>query len=256
LLFLIGFGVIIFALYLLLRRTSALEKQIEVQQQGQTTERFTRAIEQLSTYKMEVQLGGIFALERIARESEEEHWTVMEILTAYLRENAMWNSNEAYANNGNSDLNQAEPVSAKPLSDVQAIMTVLGRRSWTEKEVEFGKFLNLRKTNLRYLDLRGVNLVGANLRGVNLEGANLMEADLSHAFLGEANLKSANLARANLQSANLIGANLCDANLREVNVDSANLTGANLKGAFLVEANLETATFTSEDLEEANLEEA
>jgi hypothetical protein len=33
-----------------------------------------------------VRLGGIYALERIARDSESDHWAVMEVLTAFVRE--------------------------------------------------------------------------------------------------------------------------------------------------------------------------
>ena len=56
--------------------------------QGQITERFTRAIEQLGATnddgspKLELRLGAIYALERIARESATDHGPVMEILTA------------------------------------------------------------------------------------------------------------------------------------------------------------------------------
>ncbi len=37
---------------------------------------------------LEVRLGGIYALERIARDSPKDHWTIMEVLTAYVRENS------------------------------------------------------------------------------------------------------------------------------------------------------------------------
>ena len=55
-------------------------------QEGQITDRFTKAIEQLGKESLAVRLGGIYALERIARDSESDHWAVMEILTAFVRE--------------------------------------------------------------------------------------------------------------------------------------------------------------------------
>ncbi len=51
-------------------------------QAGQITERFTRAIDQLGNSSMDVRLGGIYALERIARDSRHDHPQVMEVLTA------------------------------------------------------------------------------------------------------------------------------------------------------------------------------
>ena len=56
---------------------------------GQLTDRFTKAIEQLGNEKaLDVRLGGIYALERIARDSKEDHPQVIEVLTAYAREHA------------------------------------------------------------------------------------------------------------------------------------------------------------------------
>ena len=68
-------------------------RTLQVNREGQITERFTRAIDQLGKVEdgqklFEIRVGGIYALERIARESEEDYWPIMEILTAYARQNA------------------------------------------------------------------------------------------------------------------------------------------------------------------------
>jgi hypothetical protein len=44
---------------------------------SQITERFTRAVDQLGNKKIEIRLGGIYALERIANESEKDYWLIM-----------------------------------------------------------------------------------------------------------------------------------------------------------------------------------
>jgi hypothetical protein len=54
-------------------------------QQGQITDRYTKAIEQLGSDKLDVRLGGVYALERIARDSERDHATVVEVLIAFVR---------------------------------------------------------------------------------------------------------------------------------------------------------------------------
>src|SRR5215213_10062077 len=90
-------------------------RTLQVNREGQITERFTRAIDQLGSEKLEIRLGGIYSLERIARESEEDHWPIMEVLTAYVREAA------------HRDAHKGE--STHPESDIQAIMTVLRRRT-------------------------------------------------------------------------------------------------------------------------------
>ena len=54
----------------------------ELTEQGQVTDRYTKAIEQLGSTTVDVTIGGIYSLERIARDSPSDHPTVMEVLTA------------------------------------------------------------------------------------------------------------------------------------------------------------------------------
>ena len=64
---------------------------LEVSREGQVTERFTKAIDQLGNKdSLAVRVGGVYALERIARDSERDHGPIVEILTAFVRENAKW----------------------------------------------------------------------------------------------------------------------------------------------------------------------
>ena len=49
---------------------------------------FTKAIEQLGSDKLDVRIGAIFALERVARDSPKHHAAVMEVLAAFIREHS------------------------------------------------------------------------------------------------------------------------------------------------------------------------
>jgi hypothetical protein len=66
-------------------------RTIQVTQEGQLTERFTKATEQLDAKDSDgsreevLVLGGIFSLERIAAESRLDYYPIMEILTAFVR---------------------------------------------------------------------------------------------------------------------------------------------------------------------------
>ena len=63
-------------------------RTFELTEQGQVTDRYTKAIEQLGSDKLDVRIGGIYALERVARDSAKDHPTVMEVLTAFIREHS------------------------------------------------------------------------------------------------------------------------------------------------------------------------
>ena len=85
-----GCGLLV-GLYWTSRRVKATEENVRVAEEGHITERFTKAIEQLGQKgpdNMAIRLGGIYALERIAKDSEKDHGPIMEVLTAYMRENA------------------------------------------------------------------------------------------------------------------------------------------------------------------------
>lgn len=68
--------------YIAWRNLAASEKK-------QVSEKFAKAVDQLSNNELYVRVGGIFALEQIAQSSPEDHWVVMEVLTSYIRDRSL-----------------------------------------------------------------------------------------------------------------------------------------------------------------------
>jgi uncharacterized protein YjbI with pentapeptide repeats len=250
------------------------QAEIQLTQQRLITERFSKAVEQIGNTKEEVVIGGIYSLERIAKDSPKDQWTIMEVLTSYIRKNSPIPSNiEQLKPEARQKALEKLPSVSIP---VQAALTVIGRRKVENDQAGDNlaettdsnkiKILDLSRTNLRGANLNGANLNradlnranlnGANLNGADLNGANLDGANLYGADLIGANLNRANLNRANLNGANLIGANLIGANLNGANLDGANLDGANLNRADLIGANLNRADLIGANLIGANLNRA
>lgn len=168
-------------------RTFALNRK------GQITERFTRAIDQLGNAVLDVRLGGIYTLARLARESREDYGPIMEILAAYVRDHA-----PVKVRGVEGDAETQENLT-KPSTDVQAALAILVHRS-----VDRGTGP---APDLSFTSLPGVPLQGAHLEGANLKGAYLPDADLSYAHLQKAMLHGANLEKArNRKTADLNGA--------------------------------------------------
>ena len=180
------------------RTTAAAEKSAAISSERHITERFVRVMELLGDEKLEVRLGGIYALERIARDSPNDQNAVTEVLATYVREHATWNQQE-----------QAAP---RLRSDIQAILTVLGRRTWSSGEEES-------------LDLHATALATAYLPFARLQRAFLYEADLRGAMLYNADLRGAWLWTAHLHNAHLEGTDLTAAEgltweqLQQANLD-------------------------------------
>lgn len=116
--------------------------------------------------------------------------------------------------------------------DIQAILTVIGRRKYSSVNGE-PDLLDIRDVDLPGADFPGANLDFTLFTGTNLKNSNLIMASLKGAFLQFTNLEGAFL-----QFANLKGANLEDAYLKDANLEDANLKDANLEGAILDGTNL------------------
>lgn len=244
----------------------SLIETLALTSRGQVTERFTNAIDQLGQSgagKLDVRLGGIYALEQIARDSQDLAWPITEVLMAFVREHAPIDLERIRA--------QDDASRMKVAVDVQAALTVLGRRSPDEDR---GR-LDLHETNLDGANLDEAELAGAALNGAlladaslkdaNLEGADLQNAYLVLAILRGANLTAATLDLASLKLADLTGATLKGAHLSSCDLEGASLNHANLAGiigpAFLGAArlqgtNLTGATLAFSDLKDADLQDA
>jgi hypothetical protein len=142
-------------------------RTLQVNREGQITERFTRAIDQLGKIEngqklFEIRVGGIYALERIARESEEDYEPIMEVLTAYVRQNAPLKPEKETAEE------ESDKEERTPDPDIQAITTVLRRLTRLHGQGQPGR-----------LDLHDTDLYRANLQEANLQGAKVTEEQLA-----------------------------------------------------------------------------
>jgi uncharacterized protein YjbI with pentapeptide repeats len=236
-------------------------EELRLTRESQITERFTRAVEQLGNKDaLDVRLGGIYALERLAHDSpERDHPTVVEILSAFIRESSRrprtppLEHEAAQATAEKPDVAIAQTnAQPRPATDVQAALTVLGRLP-QRSDVSRG---DLSGAWLVGAQLANANLSGAKLDGADLSGAQLANANLSGAKLDGAKLSDAQLDEANLWGARLDGADLSGAQLGEADLSGAELRGADLSGAWLRGAKLPGAELGEAELSRAQLGEA
>ena len=205
------------------------EAQTETDRQRRITESFTKAVEQLAHQDIEVRLGGIYTLERISKESSDDYWTIMETLTAFVRERTrreaepheqrikrrayfLWQ--EAGRPDGQDEDFWADAVNREKAADIDAVLTVLKRRDPEniERERANNWRLDLRDAILKGYDLAGAPLEWAFLTGAHLEGADLRLARLRGAVFVGAHLERADLSSAvDLPETELLGAHGDDA---------------------------------------------
>jgi uncharacterized protein YjbI with pentapeptide repeats len=164
----IGGAALFIGLIFTWRNLRATQLKLDIDREAQLTNRFTAATSQLGaqlsdgTPNVEARLGGIYALSSIARDSPRDYWPVMEILTAYVRHNAVWR----HIGQEDSLPSNVKSPESKPRTDIQAILAVLGRSRPPE-----AKALRLdQKFDLRYTDLRGAEFWDAHLERTDFLG--------------------------------------------------------------------------------------
>lgn len=235
---LVGGAVLLIGVYYTAQNLHHSQRTLEATQEGQITERFSKAMELLgktdpndSSAALAARLGGIHALERIALDSQKDHWTIMEILSAYLRENA---TPEKYEQAKGRFLKGRKKNAANaaifywPPADVQEILLVIGRRGWRDTETD--------RLYLPRIKIGSGEVTETPLGGAYLAKALLAQSDLENAYLSGAILSEANLSEANLRGTILSGARLDNANMRGADLERADLTGADLFNADLTDA--------------------
>lgn len=220
-------------------RTMIAQKQNTIAQENIHSTTMAKAIEQLGAMKeekvtpgraipdgspppetvtnskpnIEVRLGAIYLLEKLAREHEQLHWPIMEILCAYVRENAGGPRPYSYR---------------KPRVDIQAAITVIGRRSVSQLNWE----RNLRQNDERRKNYR-IDISNCHLAGAKFDGLNFRHAILSKSCLNNVTMESAHFESADLSNTLLEGASLSGGYFENTKFLYAHLTGSSVFNAHL-----------------------
>jgi uncharacterized protein YjbI with pentapeptide repeats len=224
-----------------------------VSKEAQITDRFTKSIELLGSKEQDIRLGGIYSLERIANDSPKDYWTIIEILTSFVREK--------------SKLKKTEKYREKPIYsvEIQAILNILGRRN-TQRDA--GREIDLSNSDLSGFTIpldsdfsravfRNSVLKKTRLQAVTLTYADFSDADLTEASLNKARLQNtifnnaclncATVKYANLDKAKLDSSFVHDADFRESSLKQACFDKAHLQGARFNKTVLDKSTFTDAD---------
>ncbi|MCX5357356.1 pentapeptide repeat-containing protein [Streptomyces sp. NBC_00124] len=166
-------------------------QELDIAREGQVTERFTAAVTQLGDPSPDVRLGGIYALERIMRDSPKDQRSIVGVLSAYIR---------AHCGGAGSG-----PLGARDVVAVTAAATAVAERRPGPDDEEL------------------VNWSGCLLADVSVEGAYLPYSDLSKTKLSRIDLYGGDLSFSDLSHASLD-----DVSLGGVNFTESVLTGVDL----------------------------
>ena len=193
------------------RQADAARRQSEIAQGGLWNERYQKGAEMLGSEVLPVRLGGIRALDRLAREHPSEyHVPIIELFCAFVR-NPAGKKTEKQLRSRRKD-----PSAPELAVDIQDVVTAIGQRSeeGIAEEAKSDGFA----LNLRGADLRKLSLLGGNFRGADFGQAYLM-----HSQFADTDFRGAKFGHAHLYMAQFLWSGLTD-----VDFSWADLSGAAL----------------------------
>lgn len=225
-------------------------KKHELEADSQVTERYVEAVKLLGSENLHERLGGIYSLERIMKDSERDHPTIVEVLSAFTRTKLAEEAGRHHAAlrrlSGRSVRTVPQPPRLRFLSeDIKAALAVLDRQP-TRRYMQKG--FDLTGAELQFCEAPiALSLKVAQLSKANFAGSTFRGANLEHAWLNYADLTRSDFTEACFEHAFLVGADLTDAEL-----EGAFLWGAQLAGAVLKGTNLKNThwsyRYSSEDI--------
>jgi|GEM_PF-1019774 len=217
-------------------------KNTELAESRLITERFSKAVEQLGDKERQaVRLGGIYSLERIAKNSPDYHWTVIEVLASFVRDKLP---------------TYDRSIDPKISTEVQAILDVITRRN-TATETE-QHIINLCDANLKGANFQEAKLSRIHFMEANLCNSNFIDAELRDMALSAGKLERADLSRAKLFTVNLNYARMVSTCFYRSEIVSSLLDNANFSKSSFVKAEMKVifarkADFTEADFTQSSL---
>lgn len=216
----------------------ATSEQYGLSRQTAVTERFAKAVEQLgNSSSMDVRLGGIQLLRKLADDSEQDRVPILQTFATFVR---------THAPNGPDCGTTTKQLDI----DVQTALTAIGSRKTDRTEA-----IDLSGTCLARANLYGANLQNVTFRKSNLTRSLLEAADLRSALLFTSNLAKADLSRADLRHAAFNGGTLQDAHLKQAKLDGAAFVWVDMRKADLGSTTMQGANFSAVDLRGASFGE-
>jgi hypothetical protein len=264
---LVGIGAVLigsaFTYYQFWQQQQHSSQQEKASHEAKMGDQFVKGLELLGIKQVITRAGGVYLMGEVMNTSEQYHRPVLEALCAFVR-----------------DVSRTANGEGPPATDIQAALTVIGRRAAIRPVLPRIRYPDVVATagmsaaidydiiNMACVHIPKSDLSGTNFRNADFTDANLSGADLSGAAFNGADLAGADLSGANLSNAtsanlpmfvpgtDLTGAWLFSANLSGASLSGADLTRAGVEKALLVQSDLTHATLVDADLAHANLSKA
>jgi len=187
------------------RQSTAQSRQAEA---AQTSERFSRSVEQLGSGAIAVRTGAVYAFANLMRDAPSDQQAIVEILSSFIRVQA---AQEPPPSKGRT-------LRTPPPDLLAAIRVLDDQPTPRSRKNADGTTTTWPSMLLSRVDLHSFDLTSTALRGADLSFANMNDTHLVNVKLNNANLAFAHLDRADLGGADLAGAYVTGTSVRGADI--------------------------------------
>lgn len=218
--------------------------QVQVNKDGQITDRFSRAVEHIGNDNVDIRIGGLYELERIANNSPSDRRIIQVTIGSYLRNRSPWPVGSPDGpQHPTPTVDENLPWLRMRAPDIQTALAILARRP----KAPDAPRLYLSRVDLRSVQLENNQLTNAHIRRTNLarawlRGTRLDGSDFYATDLRKANLEGVSLQKTSFRNAYLEGANLRAADLREADLRGADMRATHIEEALMTGAHADQKT--------------
>lgn len=264
---------------LLIWRSYNIHRQTNTAQQDLITDRISRAVEQLGAEKtvkidgkentepnLEVRIGGLYALERIAQQNLDEHIQIMEIICAYASLNPKSASKQRTQQTSN-ELGIEDYVQLR--EDIGVSFEIFRRRTAQQREREelwqhargLRFFLTITNSNFDRIDLNNLVVDGIVFESSTFRKSNATALKARGCNFSSCEFYKTNLTYSNFSDSTFITSNFDDCSFIEANFNRTIFVSGcfgnseldvfpNLKGALLMDANFSNSGLSQKNISE------
>jgi len=222
-------------------------RTLRINRESQVAGRYSSAVSQLGNESVEIRVGGIYALETVARDSPRDHQAVVDVLVAFIRR---------------SSERQTLTNEYRLAEDLEAAVRVVGRLprpSWDRRllrlsvvHLQLGRFEDL---DLKYIDFTYANLAHTVFAGSDLSYSQLAFADIHESGFAKTLLHQTSFGGSDLMHAWFQGADAEGADFSRAKLGGADFSGRRHEGSYRIPPTVLTdADFEDAELSGANLE--
>jgi uncharacterized protein YjbI with pentapeptide repeats len=196
----------------------------------------------VSSPNIEARLGALYSLERILHESTKDQRAILETICAYIRENSPLDIP--------TDSKQSEdfykgrlPPRPSRRADVQAAITIVGRRSLSVRERAAAEnwVLDFRDCNLVAYDFSALNYDRANFGSAFLDEAKMHHGSFKHSLFAKTFLRKADLSHAAFHASSFVDCDIKDAVIDDTDFGASTIINTDLRTSNVKSLNIESA---------------